>query len=142
LSVTGNSGSADREDGVILDDPLFTSLYFFTSLIVRIEAQYKWRRDEFLPPAEISQGEVEFPRVQDPPNGYHVVLISCGTYGFIRLRTLSGYFIAFFPFLLLTGFIQPRWSAPKEGDKVMARLHKTCPGPGNTHWIYSASHEP
>jgi len=40
-----------------------------------------------------------------------------------------------FPFLLLYGIMQPRGSAPKEGDNVMARLHVTCPGPGNTRFI-------
>jgi len=45
-------------------------------------------------------------------------------------------------FLLLYGIMQPRGSAPKEGDNVMARLHVTCPGPGNTRFILSARHEP
>jgi hypothetical protein len=35
----------------------------------------------------------------------------------------------------LYGIMQPRGSAPKEGDNVMARLHMTCPGPGNTRCI-------
>jgi len=81
--------------------------------------------------------EVEFPRAPDPPNGYHTVLIGCGTYGFVHLCMLNGCLIVFFPFLLLYGFIQPRGSAPKEGDNVMAQLHVTCPGPGNTRCIYS-----
>ena len=38
-------------------------------------------------------------------------------------------------FLLLYGIMQPWGSAPKEGDNVMARLHVTCPGPGNTRFI-------
>jgi hypothetical protein len=33
--------------------------------------------------------------------------------------------------------MQPWGSAPKEGDNVTARLHVTCPGPGNTSFIYS-----
>jgi hypothetical protein len=45
-------------------------------------------------------------------------------------------------FLLLYGIMQPRGSAPKEGDDVMARLHVTCPRPGNTSFILSARHEP
>jgi hypothetical protein len=112
------------EDGVTLDVPSFTSL-LFTSLLLWISAQYKWRRPGFLPPREISQVEVEFPRAPDPPNGYHMVLIGCGTYGFVRLCTLNGYLIVSFPFLLLYGFMQPRGSAPKEEDNVMARLHVT-----------------
>jgi hypothetical protein len=79
--------------------------------------------------------EVEFSRVPDPPNGYHTVLIGCGTYGFVHLRTLNGSLIVFFPFLLLYRFMQPRGSATKEGDNVMARLHVTCPGPDNTRFI-------
>jgi len=108
---------------------LFSSLYF---LLLWISAQYKWRRHGFLPPPEISRVVVEFPRAPDPPNGYHTVLIGCGTYGFVRLRTLNSCLIVSFPFLLLYGFMQPRGSAPKEGDNVMARLYVTCPGPGNT----------
>ena len=122
------------EDGVTLDVPSFSSL-LFTSLLLWISAQYKWRRHGFLPPPEISQVEVEFPRAPDPPNGYHTVLIGCGTYGFVHLRTLNGCLVV--SFLLLYGFMQPRGSAPKEGDNVMARLHVTCPGPGNTSFIYS-----
>ena len=79
--------------------------------------------------------EVEFPRAPDPPNGYHMVLIGCGTYGFVHLRTLNGCLVV--SFLLLYGFMQPRGSAPKEGDNVTARLHVTCPGPGITGFIYS-----
>jgi hypothetical protein len=113
----------------------FSSGYFFTSLLLWISAQYKWCRHGFLPPPEISQVEVEFPCEPDPPNGYHMVLIGCGTYGFVHLRTLSGCLVV--SFLLLYGFIQPRGSAPKEGDNVTARLHVMCPGPGNTSFIYS-----
>jgi hypothetical protein len=79
--------------------------------------------------------EVEFPRAPDPPNGYQKVPIGCGTYGFVHLRTLNGCLIVSFPFLLLYGFMQHRGYAPKEGDNVIARLHVTCPGPGNTCFI-------
>ena len=51
----------------------------------------------FLPPPEICQVEVEFPRAPDPPNGYHTGLIGCGTYGFVRLHTLNGCLIVSFP---------------------------------------------
>jgi len=79
--------------------------------------------------------EVEFPRAPDLPNGYHMVMIGCETYVLIRLRTFNGYLIVSCPFLLLYGFMQPRGSAPTEGDDVTARLHVTCPGPGNTGFI-------
>jgi len=114
---------------------LCSSLYFFTSLLLWISLQYKGRRHRFLPPPEISQVEAEFPHAPDLPNGYHRVLIGCATYGFVRLRTLNSCLIASILFLLLYGFMQPRWSAPKEGDNVMARLHVKCPGPGNTDLI-------
>jgi hypothetical protein len=119
-------------DGVTLDVPSFTSL-LFTSLLLWISAQYKWHRHGFLPPPEISQVEVEFPRAPDRPNGYHTVLIWCGTYVFIHLRTLNGCLIV--SFLLLYGDMQPRGSAHTEGNNVMARLYVTCPGPGNTRFI-------
>ena len=76
--------------------------------------------------------EVEFPRTPDPPNGYHTVLIGCGTYGFLPLRTLNSGSIVSFLFLLLYGFMHPRGSASKERDNITARLHVMCPGPGNT----------
>jgi hypothetical protein len=120
------------EDGVTLAVPSFSSLYF---LLLWISAQNKWRRHGFLPPPDISQVEVEFPCAPDLPNGYHTVLFGCGTCGFVRLRRLKGCLIVSFPFLLLYGIMQPRGSAPREGDNVMARLYATCPGPGNTHFI-------
>jgi hypothetical protein len=78
---------------------------------------------------------VEFPRTPDPPNGYDTVLIGCETYGFVRLCKLNGCLIVSFPVLLLYGIMQPMGSAPTERDNVMARLHMTCPGPGNTRFI-------
>jgi len=50
---------------------------------------------------------------------------------------IEWFFDCFRSFLLLYGFMQPRGSAPKEGDNVTARLHVTCPGPVNTRFIYS-----
>jgi hypothetical protein len=134
-SDAGHSGSGDMEDAVTLDVPSFSSFSSLYFLLLWNSAQYKWRRHGFIPPPEISQVEVEFPRAPYPPNGYHTVLSRCGTYGFVHLRTLNGCLVL--TFLLLYGFMQPRGSAPKEGDNVMARLHVTCPGPGNTSFIYS-----
>jgi len=127
------------EDGVTLDVLSFTSL-LFTSLLLWISAQYKWRWHGFSPPPEISQVDVRFPRAPDPPNGYHTVLIGCGTCGFVHLCTLNGCLIV--SFLLLYRIMQPRGYAPEEGDNVMARLHVTCPGPGNSRIISSARQEP
>ena len=107
----------------------------FTALLLWISAQYKWRRHGILLSPEISQVEVEFPRAPDPPNGYHMVLIGCGTYGFVRLRMLNGCWIVSFPFLLLYRIMQPRGSAPKVGDNVTAQLHVMCPGPRTTRLI-------
>jgi len=122
------------EDHVTLDVPSFSSL-LITSLLHWISAQYKWRRDGFLPPLEISHMEVELPREPDPLHGYFTVLIRRETYRFIYFRTLHRCLIVSFPFLLLYGFMQPRGSAPKEGDNVMARLHVMCLGPGNPRFI-------
>jgi hypothetical protein len=85
------------ENSVTLDVTSLSSL-FFTSLLHWISAQYKWRRHCILPPPEISQVEVEFPSAPDPPNGYHRVLIGCGTSGLVRLCTLNGYLIVPFRF--------------------------------------------
>jgi len=78
---------------------LFSSLYLFTCLLLWILARYKWRGHRFLPPPETRQLAVEFPRAPDPPNGYHTVLIRCGTYEFIHLHTLNGCLVV--SFLLL-----------------------------------------
>ena len=88
----------------------------------------------------ISQMEVEFPCALDPPIGYHMLLIICGTYCFVNLSTLNCCLIV--SFLLLYGFLQRKGSAPKEGDNVTARLRVTCPGPGNTSFIQLARHKP
>jgi hypothetical protein len=79
--------------------------------------------------------EVEFPPVPDPANGYHTGLIGGGILGFITLSALNDCLVV--SCLLLFGFMQPRASAPREGDNVTAWLHVTCPGLGNTRFIYS-----
>jgi len=48
------------------------------------------------------------------------VQIGCGTYWFVRLRTSNDCSITPFHSLLLYWLLQPRRSAPKEGDTVMA----------------------
>jgi hypothetical protein len=93
----------------------FSSGYFFASLLLWISAQYKWRRHGFLPPPEISQVEVEFPIARDPPNGYHMVLIGCGTYGFARLHTLNGYLIVVILFYSCMGLCSPGGLHRKRG---------------------------
>jgi len=93
----------------------------------------------------IRQLEVEFPDAPDWPNGYNMVLIGYGTNVFARLRMLNGYLIVSFPFLLLNRFMQPRGSTTKEGDNVMARLHMTCPEPGNPalySWLATSLRSP
>jgi len=64
-----------------------------------------------------------------------VVPIGSGTYDFVRVRTRQECIMLpslSFPFLSLVRFMQPRRSAPKEGDNVMATRD---PGPGNGHSI-------
>jgi hypothetical protein len=129
------------EHGVILGVPSFSCL-LFRSFLLWISAQYIWHRHRLLPSPDTSQVEVEFRCVPYPQNGYHTVLIGCGTYGFLRLRMLNGYLIDFFTSQLLYRFMQPRGSAPKVGDNIMAQLNMPCPGPGNTRSILSARHEP
>jgi hypothetical protein len=94
------------EDGVTLDVPSFSSL-LLTFFLLWISAQYKWRRHGFLPLPEISQVRVEFPRVPNPANVYHMVLIGCGTYGLVHLRTLNGYLIVVILFYSCTGLCSP-----------------------------------
>jgi len=110
----------------------FSSVYFFTPLDL---GQLQMASARVLPSPETSQVAVEFPRAPDQPNDYHMVLIGCGTYWFVRLHTLNGCFIV--SYLQLYRFMQPRRCPPKEGDNVTARLHFTGPGPGNISVIYS-----
>jgi hypothetical protein len=69
---------------------IFSFRYIFTCLdLGPVQMASAW----VLPPSETSQVEVEFPHVTDPTNDYHMVLIRCGTYGFLPLRILKGYLI-------------------------------------------------
>ena len=85
-----------------------------------------------LPPPDLSQWEVEFPRAPDPPKGYHKVPIGSGTFEFVRVRTRHDWLMLSFPFLSLVRYMQPRRSAPREGDTVTAARDL---GPGNGHSI-------
>jgi len=53
-----------------------------------------------LPLLEISHVEVDFARVPDPPNGYHIVLMGCETYRIIELHTVNSCSIVFFAALI------------------------------------------
>jgi len=81
---------------------LFSSLYFFKSLDL---GPVQMAAARVLPPPETSQVEVEFPSAPDPPNDYHMVLIGCGTYGFVPLPTLNGCLIV--SFYSYTGLCSP-----------------------------------
>ena len=91
-------------------------------------------------PADFSQWKVEFHPVPDPPKGhpewYQSVTALFSLYEYVR-----GMIVQCFPFLSisLVWLMQPRRSAPREGDTVMA-AHE--PGPGNTHSIHLARHDP
>jgi len=124
------------EDSITLGIPFVSSLSY-TSWLLWISAQYKWHQLWFLPSLVISEVEVQFPCVPDPLNGYQMVLIGCGTYGFLSLRMLNGCLIVYIPIPLLYGFIQLWGSPPVDGDNVVAQLYVTCPGPGNTSFMYS-----
>jgi hypothetical protein len=110
----------------------FSSLYFFTSLDVS--------------PVQMASARV-FTTSGDKSSGGGVSQCAGSAkllpYGTDRLRDLwvrmfayvERLFDCFLSFLLLCEFLQPRGSAPKWGDNVMAWLHVTCPGPGNTRFI-------
>jgi hypothetical protein len=51
-----------------------------------------------LPPPDLSQWEVEFPRAPDPPKGYCTVQIGSGTFEFVRVRTRHDCLMLSFPF--------------------------------------------
>jgi len=66
--------------------------------------------------------DVEFPHAPDLPKGRHwAVPIGSGTYDFVQVRTRQECIILFrLLFFSLVRFMQPRRSAPKEGDNVTA----------------------
>jgi hypothetical protein len=74
--------------------------------------------------------EVEFTRAPDQPKGYHTVPIGSGRFEVVRVRTW--HYCLMLLFFSLVWFMQPRRSAPKEGDNVTA---KRDTGPGNGHSI-------
>jgi len=130
-SDAGHSGSGDMEDGVTLDVPSFSSLYICTSLdLGPVQMASAW---VFTTSGDRSSGGGVF-----PCTGSAEWL----PYGTDRLWDLWVRTFAYveqlfhcYSFLLLYGIMQPRGSAPTEGDNVMARLHVTCPGPGITRFI-------
>jgi hypothetical protein len=85
-----------------------------------------------LPPPNLSEWEVEFPRAPDPPKVYCTVPIVSGTFQFVRVRTRHDCLMLSFPFLSLVRYMQPRRSVPGEGDTVTAARD---PGPDNGHSI-------
>jgi hypothetical protein len=96
---------------------LFSSPYFITSLDL---GPVQMASARVLPPPDLSQTEVEFPRAPDPPKGYCTVPIGSGTFQLVRVRTRHDCYCFPFLFFSLIRFMQPRRSAPKEGDNVTA----------------------
>jgi hypothetical protein len=70
------------------------------SLLLGISAQYKWCLHGFFPLLETSQVDVEFPYAPGLLNGYLMVPIGSGTYGFIHLPLLEWCLIVSFPTLV------------------------------------------
>ena len=78
--------------------------------------------------------EAEHSRSPDPPKGRHwAVPIRSGTYDFLRVRTQHECIMLSFLSFSLVRFMQPRRSAPKEGDNVTA----TCDCGRVTAILYS-----
>jgi len=127
-------GSGDMEDGITFGRFLVS---LFSSSLLWISARYKWRRHGFLPPSESIKWRWIFPvrriRRKVAIELYRSVVGLMGSYDCVR-RMIVSFFVSLSSFLLYWLW-QPRRSAPKERDNVTARLHVTCPGPGNTHSI-------
>ena len=85
-----------------------------------------------LPLPDLSRWEVEFRHAPDAPKGYSTGPIGSGSFELARVRTQHDCLMLPFLFLSLVRLMQPRRSAPKEGDTVTAARH---PGPGNGHAI-------
>jgi hypothetical protein len=139
-----DSVSELRTRGKVINGAFLSSISLFSwllhpSWLHSISARYTWRRHGFKPPPERSQLEVEFPRALDMPKCYSMVPIGCGTYEFVWERMRHDFLISFFLSFTVVRFMQPRRSAPKEGNNLMAE-HDL--GPGNGHSIYSTRHKP
>jgi hypothetical protein len=80
------------EDGITFECFLVS---VFSSSLLWISAQYKWRQHRFLPPLDPSKMEVEFSLcTRVVARSPRAVLIGCGTYGFVQLLTWNGGLIA------------------------------------------------
>jgi len=127
-------GSGDMEDGITFGCFL---LSLFSSSLLWISAQYKWRRHGFLPPSESIKCRwiflVRRIRRNVAIELYRSVVGLMSSYDCVHRMIVS--FLFPFPSFLLYWPWQPRRSAPKERDNVTARSHVTCPGPGNPHSI-------
>jgi len=64
---------------------------------------------------------------------YQSVVGLMGSYDCVRRMIVA--FLFPFPFFRIYWLWQPRRSASKDRDDITARLHVTCPGPGNGHSI-------
>jgi len=111
------------------------SYLLHTSLLHWISARYIWSRHGFFPPPNGSQVQVELAYVPDPPKDhperYWSVVGLIGLYKYICSKFVY-YFLSFDVSFSLQRYMQPRRSAPKEGDNVTT-VHD--PGTGNSHSI-------
>jgi len=80
-----------------------------------------------------------FPRARSTERWPSAELIGSGTFEFGRVRTRHDCWILPFLSFSLEWWMQPRRSAPREGDNVTAGCD---PGQGNSDAISSARHEP
>jgi len=134
-------GCGDMQDGISFRRFLVS---LFSSSLLWISAQYKWRRHGFLPTSESIMWRWIFPvrliRRKDAIQLNRSVVGLMSSYDCVHRMIVS--FMFPFPSSFLYWLWQPRRSAPKERDNVMARSHVTCPGPGNPHFIWAARHKP
>jgi len=116
-----------------------SSLYFFTSSdLGPVQILSAW---VFTTPGDKSSGGGVSPcagSAQRPPYDTDRLRWDIWVHMFAYVELL---FDCCHSFLLLYRIMQASGSAPKEGNNVMAWLHVTCRGPGNTCCILLAHHE-
>ena len=112
---------------------IFILSVLLTSSLLWISAQYKWCQHWLFPPPEIGEVEVKCPCAPYPLDvglGGTVLFWDLWVCTFVYIERI---FDCCHYSLVLYVILQPRGSACKVGDDVLARLQVTCPVPGNTH---------
>jgi len=118
----------------------YRGLLFYFNWILGL---YKWLRHGFYDPRREVKGRWSFTVHRIRREAADRALIGCGTFSLLQGRTHWFVIFSYGVFLLYISMWEPRWSAPKGGDDVMAverrisPMARTWPGQGNRDCIFT-----